>query len=121
RIRRTRPLTLCPTRRSSDLNQPVAIRATARAGYTEAGLNELKVPDATLDDLRQRGFAPAAGGLDADVAAVPLRLELENGEEFWLGFDNFYVITRYNHSYRYAMAVYQLSELIRVGMGREAS
>ncbi|HLS98652.1 MAG: lytic murein transglycosylase B [Porticoccaceae bacterium] len=102
-------------------NQPVAIRATARAGYTEAGLNELKVPDATLDDLRQRGFAPAAGGLDADVAAVPLRLELENGEEFWLGFDNFYVITRYNHSYRYAMAVYQLSELIRERMGREAS
>jgi len=42
--------------------------------------------------------------------ATLLRLEGKRGDEYWLGLDNFYTITRYNHSVLYAMAVYQLSE-----------
>lgn len=51
---------------------------------------------------------------DENIDIKFLEYELKNGREFWLGFDNFYVITRYNHSALYAMAVYQLSEEIRV-------
>jgi peptidoglycan lytic transglycosylase B len=48
-----------------------------------------------------------------DAGIKFLEYELKAGREFWLGFDNFYVITRYNHSALYAMAVYQLAEEIR--------
>lgn len=42
-----------------------------------------------------------------------ISLDGKDGEEIWLGLNNFYVITRYNHSPLYAMAVYQLAEAIQ--------
>lgn len=41
-----------------------------------------------------------------------IRLEAPK-DEYWLGMANFYVITRYNHSNLYAMAILQLSRKIR--------
>ncbi len=43
-----------------------------------------------------------------------LELDMENGEPaYWQGFQNFYVISRYNHSHMYVSAVFQLSEAIK--------
>lgn len=55
---------------------------------------------------------PIPDGLKADADARLQRLLGKNGEEYWLTLHNFYVITRYNFSHMYAMAVYQLSEKI---------
>ena len=51
--------------------------------------------------------------LDPDTAVALVKLEQKNAPEYWVGLKNFYVITRYNHSEMYAMAVYQLSLLIK--------
>ena len=49
----------------------------------------------------------------ADSTAFPMRFTAKYGDEYWLGLHNFYVIGRYNPRTKYAMAVYQLSEIIR--------
>lgn len=82
------------------------------------GSNHIKVlvekgykPHSTVADLRKRGVTPKTKVNPNEMGAL---IELENvaGREYWLGLNNFYVITRYNHSPLYAMAVYQLGQAI---------
>ena len=42
-----------------------------------------------------------------------IELQAAQGPEYWVGLQNFYVITRYNRSPLYAMAVYQLAQQVR--------
>ncbi len=51
--------------------------------------------------------------MNPDELVKLFKFELSEGSEYWLGLHNFYVITRYNHSALYAMAVYQLSQEIK--------
>ena len=52
-------------------------------------------------------------GINADTPANLLQLQQLDSNEYWVYFNNFYTITRYNHSALYAMAVFQLSEQIK--------
>jgi len=69
-------------------------------------------PKTPVRELRKHGIEPALT-LPDDSKAALVALETRQGQEYWIGLDNFYVITRYNHSPLYAMAVYQLGEEIR--------
>lgn len=70
-------------------------------------------PNTELGDLLKLGVSIADDGFPKNEKAALIELELQNGLEHWVGMDNFYVITRYNHSELYAMAVYQLSKAIK--------
>ncbi|MGA9855462.1 MAG: lytic murein transglycosylase B [Gammaproteobacteria bacterium] len=62
----------------------------------------------TIDALRQQGVVVSAG-LAPDTPAILVALQLENDIQYWVGFDNFRVITQYNKSPLYAMAIFDLS------------
>jgi membrane-bound lytic murein transglycosylase B len=100
--------------------EPVAAPARLERSKSTLTFNELQWPESTLAQLGEQGLLPETKQNPQRVA-IPLRLEGKDGDEYWLGFPNFYVITRYNHSHLYAMAVYQLSERIRERLGHEAN
>lgn len=56
--------------------------------------------------------------LPASERGALIDLQGEKGSEYWVGLQNFYTITRYNHSALYAMAVYQLAQAIRARHAR---
>lgn len=65
----------------------------------------------SLTHLKNRGVSANRLGNIAGKASL-IKLNTYSGDELWLGGHNFYVITRYNHSSHYAMAVHQLAEEI---------
>ena len=91
--------------------QPVAVRARVQSGFDGALLEDGLKPERKLSDLALSGFSPAVTQTLPDPVRV-FKLEGERGAEFWLGMHNFYVITRYNRSTMYALAVYQLAEAL---------
>jgi membrane-bound lytic murein transglycosylase B len=77
-------------------------------------------PMETVDSLSKQGVMFAAS-LPGDHKSQLLTLEGEDGDEHWVGFHNFFVITRYNRSVMYALAVHQLGQEIAVEVKRSAT
>lgn len=98
--------------------EPVAYPLTTAEGVNlELVADGDYKPHQSMLDITQGGFISALP-VDGDEQVCVVRLEEEDADAYWLGFNNFYVITRYNRSPLYAMAVFQLSEEIRRGMAR---
>ena len=96
----------------STVTVPASVAGTDALGaLLERGIK----PHTALSELTASGVTPAHAEPGGGNVAL-MELDGDKGKEYWLGFDNFYVITRYNHSKLYAMAVYQLSEAIAAGV-----
>jgi membrane-bound lytic murein transglycosylase B len=94
-------------------DQPITTQAHIKGVQYQTLISEtISEPTRTVADFKQRGIIPASK-VDDSLKAMLLAFQGRTGLEYWLGFDNFYVITRYNRSPLYAMAVYQLSQDIR--------
>ena len=91
---------------------PVAVLAEVSGDDYHTVLELGYKPNTVLDAMRHDGITPR-GDYPDDLVAALIKFDQAEGPEYWLGFNNFYTITRYNHSPLYAMAVYQLSEEIR--------
>lgn len=91
--------------------QAVATLAKVKQPPAQALLDEGLKPSRTAGYFSKLGITPRESLAPATPAAL-LSLQGRKKPEYWLTTKNFYVITRYNRSPLYAMAVYQLSQAI---------
>jgi membrane-bound lytic murein transglycosylase B len=91
--------------------QAVVVPATVKTA-PDAALTDDITPKTPIAEFRKLGIQPAGEVSDEALAAL-LPLETESGVQYWFGLKNFYVITRYNRSTNYAMAVYEIAQGIK--------
>ena len=86
---------------------PARVEGESHQALLEAGIRP-SIPAAQLADY---GVTPETG-IAPEARVGLIELETTHGPKYWVVFNNFYVITRYNRSPLYAMAVHQLAEAI---------
>ena len=97
--------------------ETVAVPAEGAASAIDAALTGDIKPQVKVGELRRRGVVPLAP-VDDEAEAALIAVETETGQRYWLGLNNFYVITRYNRSVNYALAVLELSQELRAARER---
>lgn len=93
---------------------PVAVRASLDADTNLAPLlaNDI-TPAFDSATLASHGVRATSSAKGAGKAAFVELVTPGQDSEYWLGYQNFYVITRYNRSSFYAMSVFQLGEAVK--------
>ncbi len=89
--------------------KPIATATKIRTNAIKHLLALDFAPKYTLKQLKQWGLL-YFGTEPNNTNGMIIDLETKLGTAYWLGFQNYYVITRYNHSKHYAMAVYHLAQ-----------
>ena len=95
--------------------EPVTVRASV-SGTAARAMKTGYDTSYSLDALSRNGIVASSALGDGDRVSL-IRLDARGGYQYWLGLKNFYVITRYNHSSYYAMAVHQLAQAVRARHG----
>ena len=95
--------------------QPIATEASIKGDKADEFASKNSKPTRPAD-ANKNGWNSAA--LPASTKVRGLELDGANGTEHWLTMDNFYAITRYNHSDLYAMAVWQLGTHIEAQVNK---
>lgn len=98
---------------------PVVMRAEAGPGDGILLVNKGWSYRLPLKQWARLGIASEHAASD-EMEAMLLELQGDNGPEYWLAFENFYVITRYNNSFHYAMAAHQLAQQLREARMRQS-
>jgi membrane-bound lytic murein transglycosylase B len=99
--------------------EPVAVTA-ARADDAQPFKPETLEATYSLLELGDKGYRPHQA-IGHAAPATLLTLDGAQGEEYWITFKNFYVISRYNRSPLYSLAVYQLSQALAPDKGATAA
>lgn len=94
--------------------QPITHKVKVHGKRYDSLITKSLKPQHTQQQLLDNGVI-LPGKLAKGLKGKLLKFKKPNNPEYWIGWNNFYVITRYNHSALYSMAVYQLSQMIKQG------
>jgi len=89
----------------------VVAEAFLTKSWTDAPPKNILSPENTVKSLSGKGVMFVTE-LPEDAKTQLIRLDGADGDEYWVGFHNFFVITRYNRSVMYALAAHQLGQEI---------
>ena len=99
--------------------EPLVVRAQVSGEHYEAYVNSSLQLDHVVAQWKWLGVTPTEDVPNSERAML-FSLRTRAGPQYWLGLNNFYVITRYNRSSYYAMAVHDLGREIRVNREQQA-
>jgi len=100
--------------------EEVVVQATLSHMWQGPTPENVLRPQDTIASLSGQGVMFSTD-MPAEAPGQLLTLEGRHGPEYWVGFHNFFVITRYNRSAMYALAVYQLGQEIALKVRADAS
>lgn len=92
--------------------EPVIVPVDVGDTVLDAMLAGGIAPHLAVAEFRKRGIVPLEP-VPEEMLATLFTVQSEAGPRYWLGLNNFYVITRYNRSINYAMAVHELATSLR--------
>ncbi|MFT4809189.1 MAG: membrane-bound lytic murein transglycosylase B [Paraglaciecola sp.] len=96
-------------------NAGIAFKAQVNGTQYSALLSKSLKYSHQWSQLQDAGVSIAEPNLSQEMSVKLLEFTQPDNKEYWVGLPNFYVITRYNHSPLYAMAVFQFSQQLKQG------
>ncbi len=103
-------------RRGEPVQRGARVDGDRHAAYADGN----PLPRHSVEELTQAGIESSGAPLPSGTRAVLLALRSpERPAEYRLGLQNFYVLTRYNRSAFYAMAVSDLADALRAARARQ--
>ena len=90
--------------------EPVFFQVQVPQSLPQSAISAGLQPDQSPQQLIALGVTGLPDSI-GDSRVTLMQMQADTGTEFWVGMHNFYVITRYNHSYLYGMAVASLATL----------
>lgn len=94
--------------------QPITHKVQVHGKRHKKLISKNLKPSHTQQELLNNGVI-LPGNIAENLKGKLLKFKNPQDPEYWVAWNNFYVITRYNHSALYSMAVYQLSQKIKQG------
>ena len=92
-------------------SEAIVVLADFSSNSDQNWINVSLKPKKTVRELAAMNFTTKTP-VSASSLATAMALEGDQGIEYWMGFNNFYVITRYNPRVKYALSVYLLAKSI---------